>query len=135
MRFTPKSFAVVVALGVAGVATPAVAQDAAPAPAPEQNLIEPTEEQLEAFVSAFIEVNQIATRYTPQIQAAATEEEAQQIQQQAELEMIAAVEDTVLTVDIYTSILDRAEVDEDFAALLQQRIDAAVEALPAEDGE
>ena len=112
------------------VLTPIVAQAQAPAPAPAQPAptIEPTEEQLNAFVVAFLDVSEIQMVFNPQIEAAASDAQAQQLQQQAADQMFAAVQATGLTIDDYNAILNRAAGDQEFAAMLQQQIDAEIQA-------
>ena len=120
--------AIAIALGL--VLTPAIAQAQAPAPPPAEPapMIEPTEEQLAAFVIAYLQVSEIQMVYGPQIEAAASADEQQRLQQQAGDQMLAAVQATGLTADEYNAMLELAAADEQFATTLQQRINAEFEA-------
>ena len=105
------------------------AQAPAPPPAGPAELIQPTDEQLTAFVAAYLEVATIQNAVNQQVQGAPNDQEVQRLQQQGEAQILAVIQAADLTVDEYIAILDRAAADEPFAAMLQERISTEVEAL------
>lgn len=83
-----------------------------------------SEAQLEAFAIAAIEVRTIRERYVPQIQQAGSEEDKQQLAQQAQQEMQGAVEGTSgITIADYNAIIQAASQDQQLA----QRISAIIQ--------
>lgn len=95
-----------------------------------------TEETLQSFAVAFLQVDEINRNYTPRLQEAGSPEEQQQIQQEASQEMVTAVENTDgISVQEYTSIMQAAQVDPDLAQRLTQYIGAASQGAPAAPGE
>jgi len=79
-----------------------------------------TDAKLHSFASAVIAVNAIVERWRPQIQAAPTDADKQQMAQKANEEMRAAVEGTEgLSVEEYQAIAQAAQGD----AQLMARID------------
>lgn len=109
-----------------GAVAPVMAQTAAPvpAPAPEASDIDMSDEKLEAFVTALLGVEEVRIEYTPQIEAAGSEEDQAELVNQANeeiIEKIDAVPD--LTVDEYVTIAQVAQQDQELGA----RIAALVE--------
>lgn len=84
-----------------------------------------TQEQIEAFVDAAIEVQQVQTELDAQAQQAQSPEEVTQLQQQAQADASQAVEANGLSVDEYTAIAQAANQDPQLYAmivdLMQQR--------------
>lgn len=104
---------------------------AAPAPqqaaqnqqmAAQQN-IEITEAMLEQFLNAMSAVQNISSKYAEAFQNAEDAEQAQSIQQQAQQEMIAAVNDSGLSPQEYNAIVQRVQQDEE----LRTRLEAMTE--------
>jgi hypothetical protein len=80
-----------------------------------------TDAKLQSFASAVIAVNAVVERWRPQIQAAPSEADKQQMAEQANQEMRAAVEGTEgLSVDEYQSIAQAAQGDPQLMARIDQ---------------
>jgi hypothetical protein len=80
-----------------------------------------TDAKLQSFASAVIAVNAVVERWRPQIEAAASEADKQQLAQQANQEMRAAVEDTEgMSVDEYQAIAQAAQGDPQLMARLDK---------------
>ena len=70
------------------------------------------EAKLESFVTAALEVNQLVEQWTPRIQGAASETEAAELRDQANGELVAAIEQTGgISVDEYREISQAAQAD------------------------
>ena len=117
MNLARTTFAAVAALGMAfgaasltgtGVTTQATAQTApAPGQAPAVD-----EDTLRSFAVATLEIQQISQAYQPQMEAAETQEQQQEIAQAANDEMVAAVESVPgIDVDSYNAIAAAAQND------------------------
>lgn len=80
-----------------------------------------TDAKLQSFASAVLAVNAIVEQWRPQIQAAASESDKQQMAEQANQEMRAAVEGTDgMTVEEYQEIAQAAQADPQLMARLDQ---------------
>ena len=80
-----------------------------------------SEAKLQSFASAVLAVNAIVEQWRPQIQAAASEADKQQMAEQANQEMRAAVEGTEgMTVEEYQAIAQAAQADPQLMARLDQ---------------
>jgi hypothetical protein len=80
-----------------------------------------TDAKLQSFASAVIAVNAIVERWRPQIQAAPTDADKQQMAEKANQEMRAAVEGTNgLSVDEYQAIAQAAQADPQLMARLDK---------------
>ncbi|MEO3385810.1 DUF4168 domain-containing protein [Mesorhizobium sp. CAU 1741] len=108
----------------------AVAQDAAPSPqtqAPAE-AAQIDEGKLQSFAVAFLEVTKVTQSYQPQIEAAATPEDQQRLQQEAGERMIQAVSDSDdITVDEYNQIIQAAQADPELAQRINTHISEAAE--------
>jgi len=84
---------------------------------------EVSDAKLESVAKAYIEVVAIQEEYRPRIEAAQSPEEAQQLQQEANQEMVEAIEaqDNV-TLDEYNTIIQAAQMDEELGARLSAHI-------------
>ena len=109
-----------------GAVAPLAAQTADPAPeAQTAPQVEMSDAKLEAFVTALLGVEEVRQDYTPQIEAATTEEEQAQLVNAANAEIIAKIEAVPdLTVDEYVTIAQVAQQDQ----ALGERIAMMVEA-------
>lgn len=88
-----------------------------------------TDEQIQVFAVAFLEVQSIGQGYDAALQEAATAEEQQQLQMQAMDEMVLAVEQVEgITVEEYNAIFQAAQTDPELAQQLQAEIDQIVQA-------
>jgi hypothetical protein len=84
-----------------------------------------SQQQIEAFVDAAIEVQRVQTELDAQAQQAQNPDEIARLQQQAQADASQAVEDKGLSVDEYTAIAQAANEDPQLYAmivdLMQQR--------------
>lgn len=87
------------------LAQPAAAQQQAPAAA------QYSEEQIEAFASATLEVERLNAKWIPQIAEAQTPDETATRREQAMQEMRSAVRDEGLSVEEYNSIYELSQRD------------------------
>ena len=102
---------------------PAIAQGAAP-PAQAQQQITPLKNaEITPFLTANSKVNVIADQMNAELQAAETQDEAAEIQQGAETQMIAAIESEGLTPLRFTQIVQLARTDQ----ATNQKLVAAME--------
>lgn len=84
--------------------------------------------KLDSFVTAAVAVNDLIDKWTPRIQGAESEQQANQLRTQANEEMVAAIEETDgITVDEYQEILDTARNDQEFSARIQEMFQARAE--------
>lgn len=108
-------------LAAFGMSAPALAapqaQTAAPQQAAQAQVI--SDSMLEKFVAAMGEVRAISNSYAEEFQSAEDAEQAQAIQQEAQQEMIAAVNDSGLTPEEYNTIVQRVQQDEALRARLE----------------
>ncbi|MCC5982490.1 MAG: DUF4168 domain-containing protein [Oceanicaulis sp.] len=74
-----------------------------------------TDEQIRSYITAAQGVGMIAQSYQPQLEAAEDQETAMAIQQEAEQQMIAVVEQAGLTVDEYNAIVAGSQSDPELA--------------------
>ncbi len=88
--------------------------------------------KLQSFVVAFLQVDQINRTYAPQLAAAGSEEEQQQVRQQAGEAMVGAVENSCgITVEEYNQIIETAQGNPELAQQINTMIQEAAKA-PAE---
>lgn len=127
------------AASLAFAATPALAQ-AQPAGAAQaqgqaqgQMQVEPianaelSDAQVASFIDAAMAVQSVVQQYQPQKQAAESREAAAALQQQAQGELVSAVEDAGLTPETYQSIAAAAQTDPQVA----ERLNAEAQARAA----
>ncbi|RII37989.1 DUF4168 domain-containing protein [Pseudooceanicola sediminis] len=110
---------------------PAFAQEAPDPTAPpvaqsEQAQASFSDEQIESFVDAAVEVSEVRDSYLPQIQAAKDDAEAAELTQKAQQEMATAVSTTEgMDVDTYNKISQTAQQDpalnDRLVAMIQDR--------------
>ena len=80
-----------------------------------------TDAKLQSFASAVLAVNAVVERWRPQIQAASSEADKQQMAKQANQEMRAAVEGTDgMSVEEYQAIAQAAQADPQLMARIDQ---------------
>lgn len=119
LRPMTAALACVLALGLAPAA---VAQTAAP-PAPGE-VVAPSDATLEAFVIAALEVERIETGFRDRVAEAQSEEDRAALVEQANGEMVAAVEETPgIDVETYVGIMQQAQQD----PALTERLVAMIE--------
>lgn len=113
-----------------GAVAPVMAQtSSAPAttaaPTPQASEVDMSDAKLEAFVTALLGVEEVRIEYTPQIEAAGSEEDQAALVNQANeeiIEKIDAVPD--LTVDEYVTIAQVAQQDQELGARIAALVDA-----------
>jgi hypothetical protein len=121
--------AAAVALAISPI-TSALAQDTSDKGLQQETQMEQaqfTEEKLESFVDAAIEVQTLTESYTPRVQAAETDAEQQAIAEEANAEIRGAIEDAEgITIEEYVAIGEAAQADPALAqritTLAQERV-------------
>jgi hypothetical protein len=91
------------------------------APLGAQTQTEVSDAKLESFVVAALAVNDLMTEWSPRIQGAKDENEANTLRQQAQSEFVAAVEQTEgITIEEYQTIGQAAQQDPELNARIQK---------------
>ena len=80
------------------------------------------DQQLRAFAAAALEVQEIGREWQEAAQAAGSEAEVETLRDQAQNQMVEAVEGEGLSVDDYNAIVVAAETDPELAARIQTLI-------------
>lgn len=110
------------ALGALLIAVPAEAQQ--PQPQGQEDLPEIPEEKLETFAEAYLEIDQVRAEMQMEMQTAEDQTEASQIQQEANAQMEAILDDHGFDVQEYQQITQVLNVDpeqrEKFQAILEE---------------
>jgi hypothetical protein len=81
-----------------------------------------TDQDLQTFASAVIQIERINMEVQQQVQAAETPEEQQQVQAQAQAQMVQVIEAEGLTVDEYNEIATAVQTDPQLAEQIQQHL-------------
>lgn len=124
---------IVLALALIGVPGLVLAPDAAAQqqrPEQPQQQIEVSDDELESFAKAYLAIQEVRQRVETQMQEAESPQEAQQLQQQGNAEMVQIVEDHDLEVQRYSQIGTALNQDPE----LSQRFRAIMEELREEGG-
>jgi hypothetical protein len=100
---------------ILALALPMQAQDSRPQQPPTQQL-EPSQDQIESFASAALQVQQIRSEWQTRIQTADSAEQAKELQTQAAAEMVSAVKEKGLTVETYRAIAAAARDNPELAS-------------------
>ncbi|MDQ2068878.1 DUF4168 domain-containing protein [Natronospira bacteriovora] len=99
-------------------------QQAQPMPQ-QQEAPDVSDEQINAFVDAYVAVSEVREEYTARLQEADSQEEAQELQQEANDAMTAAIEDSGLSIEEYQQVAMAvnadAEVREQVTTMLEER--------------
>ncbi len=115
---------IAVAMAVLIAAQPGQAQQ--PQPQGQQDVPEISDDELETFTEAYIEIDQIRGEMQAEMQTAQDQATANEIQQQANQEMSSVLEDHGFTVEEYQQITQILNVDPDqrqeFQALLDEKL-------------
>jgi len=82
--------------------------------------VDVSQEQIQAFAAAMVEVQQLGQEWTQKMQQTEDQEELSQMQQQAQEEMMGAIEDQGMTVEEYNEIATAAQQDQELAQQIQQ---------------
>lgn len=87
-----------------------------------------SEEKLQSFALAALEIQQIRSDFVERAQQAETDEQRQQLAEEANVEMVGAVESTPgITVDEYNSIIEASAEDEGLAERINQQMQSAAQ--------
>ncbi|PQA85688.1 DUF4168 domain-containing protein [Hyphococcus luteus] len=112
-----KLLAAAAAAAAASAGPAAMAQDAA---AQQQQIAPVSDKEVKKFVKAEKKIGAIVEEWSPKVQSAESQQEAQQMQKKAQTQMIAAIEKEGLSVQRYNQIAQRAQVDKQLAERLQE---------------
>src|SRR5699024_2281905 len=93
-----------------------------PAPAAEPEIVQPTDEQLERYVAAARKVAEVAQEYQPQLEQAEDQAAQQQIMQEADEKMVAAVEADGFSVEEYNGISLAIQQDSELRQKVEQMV-------------
>jgi hypothetical protein len=108
----PLIAAVAFAASVAIAPVASAQSGSGPAPVPAQEI---SDNELQAYAVARLEVNEIVENVRPQLEAAASIEERSQVEQQAYQQMATAIQGSGLTVERYNQIGATVQVDPEVA--------------------
>lgn len=86
-------------------------QQTPPPPAAQQEAAPATEQEVKQFAKADKQIAKLTEEWQPKVQEAGSPQEAQQLQQAAQAEMVKAIEKEGLTVDRYNQIYAQAQAD------------------------
>ncbi|WP_017940584.1 MULTISPECIES: DUF4168 domain-containing protein [unclassified Thioalkalivibrio] len=89
--------------------------------APEVDL---SEQEIDTFVSAFVAVQEVREDFADRLQNAEDETEAQSMQQEAQDEMVNAVEDAGMSVEEYNEVAMALQNDPELMQEVQERAEA-----------
>jgi len=85
-------------------------------------------EDIDAFVEAFVEVNDVRTAYAQQLQETEDEAEQRVIIQDGNAAIVDAIDGVDgMDVELYTAILEAAGSDEDLSQRINRRVDDAIQ--------
>ncbi|MGF1623564.1 MAG: DUF4168 domain-containing protein [Alphaproteobacteria bacterium] len=104
----------------ATMALPAIAQIESDVP----QAVELSEDELQSYAAAAAEIEVLVQEWQPRVQDAETPEDAAELGQQAQAEMVQAVESEGLTVEQYNQITQLAQADPDLQARIMTYIQA-----------
>jgi len=93
----------------------------------EQPSVDVGEQELDQFAEAFLAVQEIQTEISEELQAATDESEAQDLQRQAQEEMVSAVEDSGLSVEEYNQIAQLMNSDPEIRDGIMERINGGAQ--------
>ncbi|WP_215398782.1 DUF4168 domain-containing protein [Rheinheimera oceanensis] len=99
-------------LSGAALAQQTATETPAQAAAAQQRTVDLSDANLLKFSVAMDSIQKVGAEYESKFQAAETPEQAQQVQQEAQAEMVKAVEAAGLTADEYNAIAQQAQQDE-----------------------
>ncbi len=91
--------------------------------APEVDL---SEQDIDTFVNAFVAVQEVREDFAERLQGADNEGDAQAMQQEAQDEMVSAVEDAGMSVEEYNEVAMALQNDPELMQEVQERAEAAM---------
>lgn len=119
MKSTHRIFAAAFAIAVASPAVSLAQNQSAPA----DSAMEFSEQQLEAFAAAAVELDELRREWNPKLEAADNGDQAAEIQRRANMEMAQAVQESGITVDTYNRVAMALQSDEELGAKVQGYIE------------
>ncbi len=84
--------------------------------------VEVSDEEIQAFAAAMMDVQELGQEWTQRMQETEDQEELSQMQQEAQEEMIGAIEDHGMTVEEYNEIATAAQQDPELAQEIEQAV-------------
>ncbi|NGX17045.1 DUF4168 domain-containing protein [Wenzhouxiangella sp. XN24] len=117
------ALAAAIGLGAALSAAPAFAQDYQQDTSPQASAPDVSSEKLDKFVDALAEISVIREAAAVELEAAEDMEQAQKLQQEAQAEMIDAVETAGLTVEEYNQIATVMGSDPELAERVRTQLE------------
>ncbi|WP_249690343.1 DUF4168 domain-containing protein [Stappia sp. WLB 29] len=116
--------AVTLSPSLAATSVSAQQTDATSQAAPAQN-VDFSEDKLDTFVVAYVEVTSIGEEFRSRAEQTSDNQERLKLQQQAQVAMAKYVDGLEgITIDEYNAIFNRAATDQAFAEDLQRRVNA-----------
>ena len=82
--------------------------------------VDVSDEEIQSFAAAMIDVQELGQEWTQRMQETEDQEELSQMQQEAQEEMIGAIEDHGMTVEEYNEIATAAQQDPELAQEIEQ---------------
>lgn len=104
-----------------GIASAQTANNA-PAATAQQPQAQISEEKVDKFVDAYVEVQKINQEYTAQLQSTGEPEKATELQQEAQTKMQQAVTDTGLSIPEYQQIAALAGQDQELRSRIEKEL-------------
>ncbi len=86
-----------------------------------------SEEDIDTFVAAFVAVQEVREDFADRLQDAEDESEAQSMQQEAQDEMVSAVEDAGMDVEQYNEVAMALQNDPELMQEVQERAESEME--------
>ena len=96
------------------------------APMQQAPSVDLSERDIDTFVNAFVAVQEVREDFANRLQQAEDETEAQAMQQEAQDEMVAAVEDAGMSVEEYNEVAMALQNDPELMQEVQERAEAAM---------
>lgn len=112
--------AAVAGAAVFGAGATASAQDAAAQQQQMQQAAPVTDKEVKQFVKAEKEINSIVEEWAPKVQSAGNQQEAEELQGEAQTQMVAAIEKEGLSVNRYNEIYQQAQLDPQLAERIRE---------------
>ncbi|HLS21571.1 MAG TPA: DUF4168 domain-containing protein [Paenalcaligenes sp.] len=116
------STAVLFAVTLGTASALSYAQPTPPAAPAAPEVVQPTDEELERYIGAAQKVAAVAQEYQPQLEQASDDAARQQIMQEADEKMVAAVEEDGLSVEEYNGISLAIQQDTELRNKVEQML-------------
>ncbi len=85
-----------------------------------------SDEDIDTFVEAFVSVQEVREDFADRLQEAEDETEAQEMQQEAQDEMVSAVEDAGMSVEEYNEVAMALQNDPELMQEVQEQAESAM---------